>query len=516
MLDYLFGAASFLPHGFCLLWRPDLVALHVISDVLIGLAYFSIPVAIMAYLRKRPDFEYRWVARLFAAFIIWCGTTHFMGAVMLWWPAYGLDGMIKAVTAAVSITTAVLLWPLLPKIVAIPSPRQLEEANRRLEGEIAERRAAEAALRQARDELERRVIKRTVELARSEERTRLAAEAGNIGLWDWDLTTDAVERSLQCKAILGSLDDPSVHAFFDRIHPGDRDKAEQELNNALDRGTLQTELRILGAEDDVRWLDIRGTVVTEVVDGEPKPTRFLGTLIDITERVHAAEALRASLAEKETLLREIHHRVKNNLQSLLALLQMEKRTLKAPNLAARLDAMRSRIEVMAGIHENLYSSATLSQVSMGPQIAKLCEGIREMSPSPEHIQIAVDADDLPCSIETAVPFGLMVNEIVSNAVKHAFPEGQQGYVRVSLHRRGDAVVLTVQDNGVGDPGHGGNGIGKMLIKALARQLGGDVETSTDAGTTVRVAVPAKAFLTDQETLPIAPAPSPSTAAPATA
>lgn len=515
MLDYLFGAASFLPHGFCLLWRPDLVALHVISDVLIGLAYLSIPVAIMAYLRQKPDFEYRWVARLFAAFIMWCGVTHLMGAVMLWWPAYGLEGIIKAITALVSVTTAVLLWPLLPKIVAIPSPRQLEEANRRLEGEIAERRTAESALRQVRDELERRVAERTAELARSEERARLAAEAGNIGIWDWDLTTDTVQQSPHCKAILSMEDDPSIHAFFNRIHPADRNRAERDLDNALEEGSLWTELRILGPEGDVRWLDVRGTASMKEVDGGPTPVRFLGTLIDITDRVQAAEALRESLAEKETLLREIHHRVKNNLQSLLALLQMEKRTLKAPDLAARLDAMRSRIEVMAGVHENLYTSASLSLVSMGPQIEKLCEGTRLISPSPESIQIDVEADDLTCSIETAVPLGLMANEIVSNAVKHAFPDGQRGYVRVSLHRRGDAVVLTVQDNGVGDPGQNGNGIGKKLINALARQLGADVETSVGSGTSVRVTIPAMAFLTNH-TVPSALGPSPSTRASATA
>jgi len=82
MLDYLLETASFLPHGFCLLWRPDLVALHVVSDLAIGLAYFSIPLAILAFLRRRPDFEYRWVAYLFAAFIVLCGTTHFADVVM--------------------------------------------------------------------------------------------------------------------------------------------------------------------------------------------------------------------------------------------------------------------------------------------------------------------------------------------------------------------------------------------------------------------------------------------------
>ena len=157
MLDYLFGAASFLPHGFCLTWRPDLVAMHVVSDLAIGLAYFSIPLVILAYLRQKPDFEHRGTAYLFAAFIVLCGLTHLMGLATLWWPAYGLDGMLKAVTAVASVVTAAGLWPLLPRIVAIPSPQTLKEANARLEREVTERLAAEAALRRAHAELERRV-----------------------------------------------------------------------------------------------------------------------------------------------------------------------------------------------------------------------------------------------------------------------------------------------------------------------------------------------------------------------
>ena len=86
MLNYLLETASFLPHGFCLLWRPDLVALHVVSDVTTGLAYFSIPLAILSFLKRRPDLEYRWVAYLFASFIVLCGTTHFAAVAMLWKP----------------------------------------------------------------------------------------------------------------------------------------------------------------------------------------------------------------------------------------------------------------------------------------------------------------------------------------------------------------------------------------------------------------------------------------------
>ena len=101
MLDYFLETASFLPHGFCLLWRPDLVALHLVSDISIGFAYFSIPLAILTFLRRRPDFDYRWIAYLFAAFIVLCGTTHFADLMMLWHPYYGVQSIIKLFTAIV-------------------------------------------------------------------------------------------------------------------------------------------------------------------------------------------------------------------------------------------------------------------------------------------------------------------------------------------------------------------------------------------------------------------------------
>ncbi|HQS68084.1 MULTISPECIES: ATP-binding protein [unclassified Novosphingobium] len=137
------------PHGYCLLWQPDLLALHVISDLVIGLAYFSIPVALAVYLIRRKDMQFTWMIWLFAAFILACGTTHFLSILVLWVPAYGLEGVVKAFTAIVSIGTAILIWPLLPKLLALPSPAQLQRLNDQLLKEAEERAAVESQLRQA-------------------------------------------------------------------------------------------------------------------------------------------------------------------------------------------------------------------------------------------------------------------------------------------------------------------------------------------------------------------------------
>jgi hypothetical protein len=117
-LAAFFSSAGFIPHGYCLLWRPDILALQVISDTVIAASYFSIPLAILAFVRARPDLqlEHKRVAILFGVFILGCGLTHVMGVVTLWRPYYVEDGLIKGFTALVSIITAVALWPMLPRL----------------------------------------------------------------------------------------------------------------------------------------------------------------------------------------------------------------------------------------------------------------------------------------------------------------------------------------------------------------------------------------------------------------
>ena len=120
---------EFMPHGYCLLWQPGLLWSSAVFDILITLSYYSIPLALVYFVRKRTDFEYRWILTLFAAFIVLCGTTHLLGAILLWKPLYYLDVAVKAATALVSVFTAVVMWPLIPKLLALPSHKQLELAN---------------------------------------------------------------------------------------------------------------------------------------------------------------------------------------------------------------------------------------------------------------------------------------------------------------------------------------------------------------------------------------------------
>jgi signal transduction histidine kinase/CheY-like chemotaxis protein len=148
-LQDLLDSSTLSPHGICLLWRPELIWLHVVSDALIALAYFSIPFALSIFVSKRRDVEFGWVFWAFAIFIMACGLTHVFSIWTLWIPDYALEGVVKALTAAASVVTAIMLWPLLPKILALPSPTQLSEAHAALKHQIDERLKTEEMLRQS-------------------------------------------------------------------------------------------------------------------------------------------------------------------------------------------------------------------------------------------------------------------------------------------------------------------------------------------------------------------------------
>jgi signal transduction histidine kinase len=164
--DYM-NQSGFVPHGVCMLWRPELLWTHVFADGLIALAYFVIPMRLMTLAASRPDAGYRGTLWLFSAFILLCGTTHVVGLVTIWEPIYGIEAAIKTVTAIVSLITAAWLIPLIPRLIEIPSPAQLRERNEALAAAVAERDALLAEVHGHRAELERLVEARTHELSKA-------------------------------------------------------------------------------------------------------------------------------------------------------------------------------------------------------------------------------------------------------------------------------------------------------------------------------------------------------------
>jgi signal transduction histidine kinase/CheY-like chemotaxis protein len=175
-------APGLMPHGVCFTWMPALLWLHVLSDALIGLAYLTIPITLVYFVRRRRDLPFHWIFLLFGLFIVSCGATHWLGIWTVWNPDYWVSGAVKVMTAAASLLTAVALVPLVPRALALPTTSQLQLANESLAREVQMRREAEAELRRTHAQLEDRVLERTQELSRAQaeaEVLRREAEQAN-------------------------------------------------------------------------------------------------------------------------------------------------------------------------------------------------------------------------------------------------------------------------------------------------------------------------------------------------
>ncbi|WP_028672110.1 PAS domain S-box protein [Saccharospirillum impatiens] len=166
--NYMFSS-NLMPHGMCYLWRPDMLVLHAGSDTIIALSYFSIPLALAQYWKKREGTEFGWVLKLFAAFILACGTTHLFSIWNIWNGDYYAQGLVKLITAGVSLATAIVIWPLIPRLVSIPSPVMLAERNEALHREVDLRISAENRLRDFYASLEQAVADRTEELQKAKD-----------------------------------------------------------------------------------------------------------------------------------------------------------------------------------------------------------------------------------------------------------------------------------------------------------------------------------------------------------
>ncbi len=212
---------------------------------------------------------------------------------------------------------------------------------------------------------------------------------------------------------------------------------------------------------------------------------------NITDRKQAEEALQTSLAEKETLLKEVHHRVKNNLAAIVGLLELQQQGMEDSSATAALKDLQGRIKSMALVHERLYRSESLSRINFQDYLEALISHLRTSFGPGSAIRCEVALTDVEMTLDAAVPCGMIVNELVSNAFKHAFPQGVCNEtncdIAVSIKRDGTAYTLTVADNGVGLPAdldwETTKSLGLRLVRMLGQhQLGGKLELDRTGGT----------------------------------
>ncbi|HLN28449.1 MAG TPA: PAS domain S-box protein [Gemmataceae bacterium] len=251
---------------------------------------------------------------------------------------------------------------------------------------------------------------------------------------------------------------------------------------------------VTGVRPDGSVFPIEASISHIDADGKKIYTAILR---DVTDRLRAQEILRQSLKDKDALLKEVHHRVKNNLQIINSLLNLQAATIKDPTILALFADSQNRVRSMALVHETLYRSDCLGAVNLAEYLGGISDQLfRAYNTDPVRIKMTVDIAEADIDLERAIPCGLIVNELVSNALKHAFPNGRTGNIRIAFARVSDKdYALTVADNGVGLPAGSESlptTLGLQLVPDLTKQLGGLLACKSGGGTTFRITFPIKA------------------------
>jgi PAS domain S-box-containing protein len=327
-------------------------------------------------------------------------------------------------------------------------------------------------------------------LRRNEAYLAEAQRLGRTGSWAWDVATREFVHWSREHYRLHGLDPqqrtPSWEAVQQFIHPDDRARCLEQIDRAVQgRTDCQLEYRTVLPDGTMKYIH---SISHPVFNAAGELVEFVGTEMDITERKHAEEQLRASLREKEALLKEVHHRVKNNLQLISSLLSLQAARVEDHSARRALADSRDRVRSLALVHENLYRAGNFAGVPLAAQVQSLCAHLlRSYGGDSPRVDFQTRIADVALDLERAVPFVLIINELVSNALKHAFPGGRGGRVSVELRAlAGGRYALTVADDGVGLPTEidlaGSGSLGLQLVSDLAQQLYGTVAVRRDGGT----------------------------------
>ncbi|MEB3161533.1 MAG: histidine kinase dimerization/phosphoacceptor domain -containing protein [Synechocystis sp.] len=371
--------------------------------------------------------------------------------------------------------------------------------------DVTERQRREQELRQSKALLERQLAdlqQAQAEILRIEqvnEELRLLETVLDVvlaGYWDWDIAKDHEYMSPGLKKMLGYQEHELPHtptAWKNLIEPEDLPKVKASfLAHIQSQGRIPfyAEVRCRHRDGSIIWVICSGKVIAW--DHHHQPLRVIGCHLDISQQKQAEAKLATSLGEKETLLKEIHHRVKNNLLVVSSLLSWQGEEIQDTHLLQALEDSQQRINSMALIHEKLYGSQDLARINFGEYLNSLIQQIfAAMVSQTTNLHLTTDLDAVWLNIETASPCGLIVNELVTNAIEHAFPDRRSGQLRVSFKQAPDqGLVLTIADDGIGLPPdldiQQTTSLGWQLIHLLTDQLDGDLRVESKLGTHVEI------------------------------
>ncbi|HIK11896.1 MAG TPA: PAS domain S-box protein [Oscillatoriaceae cyanobacterium M33_DOE_052] len=412
---------TFIPHGHCYLWHWELVSLHVIADAVIGFCYYSIPALILYFVRQRlQDIPYPAFFLLFAAFILCCGTSHLMEIWTLWYPHYWLSGAIKALTAAVSLVTVFMIFQVMPLALALPSPGQLEEANRLLAAEIQERQEAEAELIQAHQTL------------------KFHFENTPLAVVEWDSNMQVHRWSERAEHIFGWRPEdvlkkhPSEWQF---IHPEDLPEVSRIINQLWDgsqpRNTMvNRNYKKDGSVVHCEWYN------SVLFDEAGKVVSIISLVQDTTQRVLAEEKLREKTKELETA---ISHLQRTQAQ----LIQSEKMSSLGQLVAGIAHEINNPVNFIYAniIHAHQYLDSLLEL--LGLYSKSYNQPVREIQEKAEEIDLDYLVSDLPKLISSMRSGAERIRSIVTSL--RTFSRLDESDLKaVDIHSGIDSALMILQ------------------------------------------------------------------------
>ncbi|MFP4363619.1 MAG: sensor histidine kinase [Spirochaetia bacterium] len=327
-------------------------------------------------------------------------------------------------------------------------------------------------------------------LAESESRYRDLVNTMNEGLIIQDSNNNLTFVNTKFAAMLGYKRDALVGSKTESIiAPGDKEYFRAHVSKPPEAQGIPYELRWLKKDNNV----IHTVVSPRIIRNDTgKPSGSFAIITDISTQKQTENNLKVSLHEKEILLKEVHHRVKNNLQIISSLLNLQRDSSENEDIRTALAEAQSRITSMAQIHENLYESEDIAKVNMKTFVAQLTKSLETSFLDREKtVHISTDINEIYIEMSKAVSVGLIINELCSNAYKHAFSQQTKGNISISLQSNKNEITLIVKDNGSGVKNDGailnGESLGGQLISALTQQIHGELKVfSTEEGTAVQI------------------------------
>lgn len=326
-------------------------------------------------------------------------------------------------------------------------------------------------------------------------RYRIIGDLIPFGVWSCDAHGSYTHLSSSFLSLLGlTLEEVRNAGWFHRLPREDYDRTLADWKQCVTNGAFwDYEYRIIDRTGKPFIVLSRGAPHT---DSTGKVTSWVGIHLDITDRKRYEERLESSLREKEVIIKEVHHRVKNNMQVISGFLELQSNYISDPVAIEKLGESQRRVRTMALVHEKLYQSKNLGVINAGEYIRSLVSDLMSSYTLSTPVDVSVNVDDVNMNLDMAIPCGLIINELVTNALKYAFTGRPSGKLSVALHRQPDHTFsLVVQDDGVGLPAdfeaRSRSSLGMQLVGVLVHQLGRTLTPASDKGARFAIVFPEK-------------------------